>query len=146
MLSRTILASPHQDSDVLVSVTISVLCSGCSTEHAIAYLVAGNCQAQRYLVWVGSFKGTYRESCGVEERGRCQLSDVDGYDPIRTRGLYLNIKVNAVPLCMQLRLEKLHGLTKKEKGRKEKTDEKSNENRPSCVYCQGKEGHGADEQ
>lgn len=59
---HNVLVSPHQDNEVLVLV------------HARAYLVAGNYQAQRYLVWVGSFKG--RESCGVEERGSCKMKDV----------------------------------------------------------------------
>lgn len=70
---HNVLASPHQDNNVLVLVTISVLCSGCSMEHAIASLVAGNCRAQRYLVWVSSLNG--RESCGVGERGRCKMND-----------------------------------------------------------------------
>lgn len=64
---HNVLASPHQDNDVLVLVTISVLVVAAAWSMQQLILVAGNCQAQRYLVWVSSFKG--RESCGVGGRG-----------------------------------------------------------------------------
>lgn len=50
-------------------------------EHAIAYLVAVNCAAQRYLVWVGSFRGKRVMWSRGEEGDAGRVINVDRSDP-----------------------------------------------------------------